>query len=680
MSSLLRPGSPLVLIAMILCQAARAGLQPLSLEARELKGPASDAYHKRVAELVKEWRGYASGTYVPLTERQFLFLHGGDARMANGVFLGDIEAWTINDDIPVTPGDPTVDRIIRYRGTPDGLLLRMGHVAHRGNWGGSYVLISAAKTGSGRVDLQVLDLGTASEGEFTDECKEGRRPGETVTTEAALSVDAGNTGAPPRISVNSAVLDCGTGKSRRVVRAYVSSSSGFVPESPASSRKFAEDLVEASKKARDLHRKNLTYRAFDLLEGHGVRRILFEKPPEMTEAEYLEVINNYAFFIEGYRPPLALEILDSVVARAPRRAVAWLNRAETYLQMVAQQHPSPAEFVRYWEEISKSYETYLGLGGKRQAFFDEFASANPARHPDRMDICGFLDRSTRGNARQNGLPLRYYLTLRTRRMDVNGDGLVERLKFAPGKYGQSYNLVALVTDKGEQLVRRAQRAPSRANDYGVDPIAFGGKVYFLYTDYATEIRGATEHVVCEGVTEPVIVNAADETVCRAVLDGRTTAIQFRTRESASWQVDAWSMDTVRRSGIADIDIDNDGKSDKIAPLRATDGRRYELASLGLSPPSLPADATNRLLGKLQQGAGSGSTCRAEPFSKGCGGFSYWKFEPFRYADRTYIEQYHEDEYGKTDRKVVELAGGRINPLCDLARRFREWRAVTRPER
>jgi hypothetical protein len=176
--------------------------------------------------------------------------------------------------------------------------------------------------------------------------------------------------------------------------------------------------------------------------------------------------------------------------------------------------------------------------------------------------------------------------------------------------------------------------------------------------------------------EPVAFEAVDEDLCRAVIDGRITPKRFDSLPEGTWQVEGWTLDQDRRPGTALIDIDNDGKLDNIASLKAEDGRRLELASIGISPPALPADPTNELLGQLQyELPGQGPICQVKPFASGCRAFDFWRFDPFQYNDRTYIDKYHANDYGKSDRSIVELANGKVRRMCRLGYRIPGWRAA-----
>jgi hypothetical protein len=70
---------------------------------------------------------------------------------------------------------------------------------------------------------------------------------------------------------------------------------------------------------------------FEFLENAGIWRIVDTKPSTMSTSQYVQVLNDYAFFAYGYgegRNDLAIEVLDKVIKLDPRRSVAYLNMAE----------------------------------------------------------------------------------------------------------------------------------------------------------------------------------------------------------------------------------------------------------------------------------------------------------------------------------------------------------------
>ena len=669
-----------LLVLLAVWAESQGAVESVPLSVRKIGEHAHSEYDNNVIQLVKEWQGHEVDTYIPLTKRQFLLLRDGGAPVANGIYLGDIESWTIEEN-PVVGGEPEIKRILKDKAGRDTALIHLGYSMRQGNSGSGFVLISAMRTRTGRVDIQVTHLGSETEGDFVDECRAGKKPGETASVSVAVSVVNANSKNASSIQIDSTEVACGSGEPRNVRRTFVSTYAGFLPESALlPPGNFVKHLIDANREALALHKKSMTHQSIELLEKSGVGRILFSKPKEMSDAAYFEVVNNYAFFLGGWRPLFSLEILDSILERAPRRTVAWLNRAEVLLLILRFQRLSPQEMVKYSEEISKNYESDLALEGLSQPFFEDFARLNLARYPSGMNVCSFIDQSGRSNLRWQSSFKLDYLYLRTRRLDLNNDGQQKRLRVGQSKYGRRHDSIAMIKADGPAPIQKLPRPRSRLSDYGFELLAFGGKIYLVYTDYVTQVRGAGEELVCEANREPVAHEAKDPALCAAVLESRIDTIRFgSTKGIEGWKVGTWTIDTRRRPGVETIDIDNDGKPKTVAAIVADNGVRFDLFAINTSPPALRSDGTNRLLIELQAITGLPS-CRAETFSENCRRNTYWKVDPFRFANRIYIEKYHEDEFGKTDRDVVELRDGKINPMCRLGLRVKEWRAVHPPVR
>jgi hypothetical protein len=103
---------------------------------------------------------------------------------------------------------------------------------------------------------------------------------------------------------------------------------------------FAQGLINAHRKALAAYKAKPDTPRFDLLEQAGIWNIFDARPKGMTEPQYVQVLNDYAFFIHQYgdcRNLLAVELLDKVIRLAPTRRVAYLNMAQATEQ--AYQYP-----------------------------------------------------------------------------------------------------------------------------------------------------------------------------------------------------------------------------------------------------------------------------------------------------------------------------------------------------
>ena len=98
-------------------------------------------------------------------------------------------------------------------------------------------------------------------------------------------------------------------------------------------------IFAAHQEALRVHKRNKFEgkNPFRFLEDAGVWRILDVKPETMSTSQYVQVLNDYAFFAYQYgegRNDLAVEILDKVIKLSPGRAAAYLNMAEALEHLV----------------------------------------------------------------------------------------------------------------------------------------------------------------------------------------------------------------------------------------------------------------------------------------------------------------------------------------------------------
>ena len=96
-----------------------------------------------------------------------------------------------------------------------------------------------------------------------------------------------------------------------------------------SSRKVLKAHVDAL--AAFKHKRIGSKQPFKILEDAGVRAIVDKKPKDMTLHQYVNVLNDYAFFAYEYgegRNEFAIEILDKVIMLSPDRIPAYLNMSQ----------------------------------------------------------------------------------------------------------------------------------------------------------------------------------------------------------------------------------------------------------------------------------------------------------------------------------------------------------------
>ena len=68
-----------------------------------------------------------------------------------------------------------------------------------------------------------------------------------------------------------------------------------------------------------------------IMENSGVKEIINKKPNDMTDAEYISLLNDYAFFIsesENYFD--AKGVLERIIELDKNRIVAYLNLGDIY--------------------------------------------------------------------------------------------------------------------------------------------------------------------------------------------------------------------------------------------------------------------------------------------------------------------------------------------------------------
>lgn len=96
---------------------------------------------------------------------------------------------------------------------------------------------------------------------------------------------------------------------------------------------YVQKILAAHQKALRVYRRNKFEgkNPFQYLEEASIWGLLDAKPTSMSNDQYVNILNDYAFFAYQYgegRNDLAIEILDKVIRISPERSVAYLNMAE----------------------------------------------------------------------------------------------------------------------------------------------------------------------------------------------------------------------------------------------------------------------------------------------------------------------------------------------------------------
>lgn len=93
------------------------------------------------------------------------------------------------------------------------------------------------------------------------------------------------------------------------------------------------------------------------LEDSGIKNILTEKPESFTDAQYISILNDYAYFLsETDRYKEAMPILERVIMLEQNRVVAYLNLGDCYYK---EYQKSKSESDK--DKIIENYKKYVGL-------------------------------------------------------------------------------------------------------------------------------------------------------------------------------------------------------------------------------------------------------------------------------------------------------------------------------
>lgn len=132
--------------------------------------------------------------------------------------------------------------------------------------------------------------------------------------------------------------------------------------------KSTADLLRAHEKALVVYKSKdrESGTPFGILEKAGVRKIIDRQPSDMTLQQYVNVLNDYAFFAYKYgqgRTELSVEILDKVIRLAPNRTPAYLNMAQAleYLAKYASVPLGPETIEMLKASANRYMEKYKSM-------------------------------------------------------------------------------------------------------------------------------------------------------------------------------------------------------------------------------------------------------------------------------------------------------------------------------
>ncbi len=125
-------------------------------------------------------------------------------------------------------------------------------------------------------------------------------------------------------------------------------------------KKYIADYKKISKIIKSYKNKNDLKKIIDQLEKANIETILKYKPKYFTDGQYIQVINNYAYFLsETERYKEAIPILENVIKLSSKRAVAYLNLGDCYYkEYLKNADKNTMEKVKY------NYQQYKSLLNK----------------------------------------------------------------------------------------------------------------------------------------------------------------------------------------------------------------------------------------------------------------------------------------------------------------------------
>ena len=125
-------------------------------------------------------------------------------------------------------------------------------------------------------------------------------------------------------------------------------------------KKYIADYKKISKIIKSYKNKNDLKKIIDQLEKANIETILKYKPKYFTDGQYIQVLNDYAYFLsETERYKEAIPILENVIKLSSKRAVAYLNLGDCYYkEYLKNADKNTMEKVKY------NYQQYKSLLNK----------------------------------------------------------------------------------------------------------------------------------------------------------------------------------------------------------------------------------------------------------------------------------------------------------------------------
>lgn len=455
----------------------------------------------KLHELVLRNFGEEQDGFIQLSDTEFIVFVSNTGRVGLGLYMADLATNTLAAG-PFAHGETSIQSTLKDKSGHEYLLLHHFYPMHAGISGQSYSLLSAHSSDSGRA---VIDLASVGESEEYDDDQEecARDSKRMIHRSVTVSVVDANHDGQPDIQVTENVFNCAIKSASTQVTNYLATQNGF----SAAINLSVEDLLSARKKALAIYSKGTNYSknnpqgAAQTLVQAGINQILYEKPSTMPTEAYVGLLNDYAFFIGPYgKAEQALGILNRVIQIFPDRGVAYLNRAEIrYGMLLLSQLRTQKEKLDAAKEIMTDYDTYKRLTKRQVEWLERFSAFNLASYPQNIGVCDFIKKYYEAQNAPSGLPRMDEISIESRHIDINNDGIEEDVEFEPGKVGyKTYGAISFHDPSGKLMKFAGSASKKPDQGWGFKIFAFEGRTYkLLPMNDVSYIDHDKEKLVCE---------------------------------------------------------------------------------------------------------------------------------------------------------------------------------------
>jgi tetratricopeptide (TPR) repeat protein len=134
------------------------------------------------------------------------------------------------------------------------------------------------------------------------------------------------------------------------------------PQAVITRKEIFYTLTEVHQRIRNSFKESHDpHRAIDMLEQAGIKDILQKRPSDIEKAAYINLLNDYGFFLSesSSRYKDAIPVLQKVIALAPKRHAAYLNLGDAYRK--ATFGPTDPTKQEFQELAIRNYKEYARL-------------------------------------------------------------------------------------------------------------------------------------------------------------------------------------------------------------------------------------------------------------------------------------------------------------------------------